>query len=83
MRELWFGMIATLLLLSGGCGPAQEINEAPAFPEGRAAEADVPAGTVHVPAFDLPLSAALSSKARESIAGESGGRVRGRLPECR
>ena len=69
----WLGMAATLLLSSGGCGPAQEIDEAPVVPEGRVAEADVLAGTVHVPAFDLPPSAALSAKALESIAAAQRG----------
>ncbi len=69
----WFGLTATLLLMSAGCGPVQETDEAPASAAGRAAGADAPAGTVHVPAFDLPPSAALSTKALESIAARPGG----------
>ena len=75
MRKPWFGMTAALLLLllSVGCGPAPEIDEAPAMPAGRATAPGVPPGTVHVPAFDLPPSAALSAKALESIASRQGG----------
>lgn len=69
----WLGMTATLLLVSAGCSPAQGIDEAPTSPEGRSAAGGAPPGTVHVPAFDLPPSAALSAKALESIGARQGG----------
>ena len=66
MRTHWLGVTATILFLGGGCGPTPETNEPADLTEDHVADTDVPAGTVHVPAFDLPPSAALSAKARES-----------------
>ena len=70
MRTRWFGVTGTVLVLGVGCSPAQE-NGDPGTAEGRMTDVDVPPGTIHVPAFDLPPSAALSTEARESVIAAS------------
>ena len=71
--SLWIVVAVALLVSGAGCGPVQESAE-PAATESRMAEGNLPEGTIHVPAFDLPPSAALSAEARQlAVAGQRAG----------